>query len=141
MALLGAKRGPRRPRALWVPAGRGPPEPWGSGEWQGLEELIPSSLGSPFLLSHSPGSLRHPGDLKGEGRESDSPRPISEKLLLGTPSFSPASSQSLEDSDDGGGGGWLLKRRGKLHWGKGVRRGLGPRGSNPSNGFQESRLA
>ena len=34
----------------------------------------------------------------------------------------------------GGGQSW-----GKLHWGKGVGRGLGPRGSKPSNSFQESR--
>lgn len=34
------------------------------------------------------------------------------------------------------GGAWSW---GKLHWGRGAGRGLGPRGSNPSNGFQGSR--
>lgn len=93
--------------------------------------------GSPFSATAT-GSLPHSGDLREAGSTSQTPM-----MLLVPPSVGPPCTQPSEHS----GGGW---RRGctrswrglvlgKRHWGRGAERGLGPGGSNPSNGFQGSR--
>ena len=72
----------------------GEPQSYGSlrsGEWQGLQELIPGSLWALFSPTATD-SLLHTRDLRGERRKSQIPAdPTSENLLLGSPSLSPSS--------------------------------------------------